>query len=118
MVTPPPTDTRKPAVRASSKFFSLAGLSAAFSDGSNDVDGSADNDDDDNEDQKAVEEAAVERQRVTDMAQQEAKNVQRWKRNVLVIMFVTGVLLTIVTYMFLKREQEEDFETSVRAICV
>ena len=63
---------------------------------------------------KAAQEAAVERKRVQDMAQREAKNVQRWRRNVLVLMFVTGVLVTSVTYVFLKREQEEDFETSVR----
>ena len=60
-----------------------------------------------------VEQAAVERQKVQDMAAREARNVKIWRCNVFVIMFVAAALLTTVSYLFLKGEQEEDFEASV-----
>ena len=75
-----------------------------------------DNKEDDDEQQqvKAATEAAAERQKVSDMAKQHARRATIWRRNVFILMFVVGALLTVGTYIFLEREQEQDLETSVR----
>ena len=51
---------------------------------------------------------------VSTLAKREGRNVRIWRRNVFLMLFVTAALLTSLTYVFLKKEDEEDFDTSVR----
>ncbi|CAB9529137.1 Receptor-type guanylate cyclase gcy [Seminavis robusta] len=53
-----------------------------------------------------------ERKIVEKMAQKESQKVKLWRRNVLVVMALTGALVTAMTYIFLDRVDVEDFEAS------
>ena len=58
----------------------------------------------------------AERRKVQDMAASETKKVRLWRRNVLIIMFLTGAFITAIAYIFLNNNDNEDFEASVSVI--
>lgn len=74
--------------------------------------------DDERQRDKAATEAAVEREKISSMAQQHAQKAKIWRRNVLILMLVVWAVFSVGTFTFLQREQEEDLETSVRQQCL
>ena len=87
-------------------------LMSAFSTPSGDF--SDELDDDSGAHAKAAKDAAFERKQVEEMAKEQAKQVRIWRRNVFILMFLSGTAITLAAYFFLRGEQKEDFETTVR----
>lgn len=54
------------------------------------------------------------REQVAKLAIQETRNVRMWRRNVFLMLFATAALVTTLTFLFLRDEDVEDFETAVR----
>ena len=63
--------------------------------------------------EQAIQEAARERAKVEQVAQEEARKAKIWRRNVFAFMLLTGTCLTVITFLFLQRQQQQDFERSV-----
>lgn len=55
----------------------------------------------------------AEKQFVEALSKSETRKVRIWRRNVLIVLGVTGALLTTVTYLFLLRQDTDGFDTSV-----
>lgn len=53
-------------------------------------------------------------QHVARMALKETRNVRMWRRNVFLMLFISASIVTTLTFLLLRDEDEEDFETSVR----
>jgi hypothetical protein len=60
--------------------------------------------------------ALANREEVAKLALQETRNVKVWRRNVILMILAMGALVTSLTYVFLRDEDQEDFETSVRIL--
>jgi hypothetical protein len=79
----------------------------------------ADHDDDDDDDQTSTSnntrnKEESNQEEVAKLAQQETKNVQVWRRNVILMILAMGALVTTLTFIFLRDEDQEDFTTAVR----
>lgn len=48
-----------------------------------------------------------------DIAGQESVGVSRWRRMVMLMLFLTAALVITSTYLFLSREETDEFEKSV-----
>ncbi|KAG7373590.1 adenylate/guanylate cyclase [Nitzschia inconspicua] len=66
----------------------------------------------DHNDTKAINSAEISREEVARLALQETKNVKVWRRNVLLMILIMGALVTTLTYIFLRDEENEDFDTA------
>ena len=65
-------------------------------------------------DQRNQQQNDINKEEVKRLALQETKNVNVWRRNVFVTIFAAATLVTTLTYWFLRQEDQEDFQTSVR----
>jgi hypothetical protein len=54
------------------------------------------------------------RQQQVDISGQDSVGVSRWKRMVIVMLLLTAALVITTTYIFLSREETDEFEKSVR----
>jgi hypothetical protein len=61
---------------------------------------------------------AKERQLVEKLAQDETRSVRLWRRNVLIVMILTGSFVTAMAYIFLKQVDTQDYQSSVRTSTV
>ena len=49
------------------------------------------------------------------LARWETQNVRCWRSLIFFLLLITGALVSSYTYIFLRREQDSDFEANVRA---
>ena len=52
-------------------------------------------------------------QAVHQIAREETQKVTRWKTFVMTLLLVNGALITIATFEFMRRQEEEEFQTAV-----
>ena len=83
------------------------------SDSDSEISGSSGNDDD--EDDGSVGQVG-ENQEIEELARRETANVRAWRLIVLLVIIITGGVVTTGTFLFLKREERVDAKESVRVV--
>ena len=58
----------------------------------------------------------AEKKFVENLSKTETRKVQIWRRNVLIVLVVTGALLATATYFYLINQDTDDFDSSVSTI--
>ena len=58
----------------------------------------------------------AEKKFVENLSKRETRKVQIWRRNVLIVLVVTGALLATATYFYLINQDTDDFDSSVSTI--
>ena len=69
---------------------------------------------DENDPRSARKALENEKELVEELTKKETRKVKIWRRNVFIVLGLTAALVTTMTYIFLRKQDGDDFDSSVR----